>query len=140
MQSPRNTACRSACAIFKLLVRSMSDIAAASGRTFALTVNIFEPLSELTVNVLILLPPAGTPANCIVAEISPCSFGASFQGCEGNFATVQPHEVCTPLIMTSPEEIFVRLKLKCASPVPLGTFVSCTSMLRARYSVTPVCG
>src|SRR4029079_8480645 len=98
------------------------------------------PLSELTVNVLVLFPPGGTPANCIVAEISPWSFGASFHGCEGNFATVQPQDVCTKLIVTSPDEIFVRLKLKCASEVPFSTLTSFSSLSNARTVSSACCG
>src|SRR5882757_9215709 len=113
---------------------------AGAAKTVALTYKAFGPLSVFTVRVLILVPPGGVPANCMVAEISPFSLGTSFQGVEGNFATVQPQEVCTKLMMTSPEEIFVRLKVNSAAMVPLVTLTDFCSASKARKFSIAGCG
>src|SRR5438477_8017147 len=75
----------------------------------------------------------------MVAEISPFSLGASFQGVKASFATVQPQKVGTKLIITSPDEMFVRLKVKCASGVPLVTVTSFWSASKARKVSIPGC-
>jgi hypothetical protein len=78
---------------------------------FVLTTRAFAPLSVLIVSVL-SNSPLVLPATFMVTPNYPCVPGTSTQGSGSTFAAVQPHEALTLLMVTSPGDTFVRLKLK----------------------------
>ena len=74
-----------------------------------LTSKALIPAEELTVTCFVTCPIF--PARFTVTVITPFVPGARCHGCDGSFATVQPQDVVTLLMMTSWSETFVRLKL-----------------------------
>src|SRR5205814_9628492 len=99
---------RSAKAICMLRIRSISTPAIVFVGTgiFTLTSSALVPVELSTVTDFVIGPLL--PARLTVTLIGPLVPGASFHGCDGNCATVQPQEVWTLLMRTTSLETFVR--------------------------------
>lgn len=76
------------------------------GGIVTLSMRVLLPLSVLNVTVLITTPLL--PVTFIVTGRTQFVPGGNFHGSGGNCATVQPHEVPTPLTVTSLDETLVK--------------------------------
>src|SRR6185436_13100542 len=109
------TTCRSASDFCMFSSRSWSPMAgwftakALTGAgppvTLTLTMSALTPADDSTVTDLVIVPDL--PRRSIETSIGPLVPGAMGQGVAGSFANVQPHEVRTPLIITSASDVFV---------------------------------